>query len=551
MREHTTPTLIRWALFDETPPPSLPDGVDRVGDLSDEELADLESSLLGLFDDARQSDHPDVAHLEAIADAVDSVRAEAAVRIEAREAADRAVAELEARVRPPADENSSEEPPADEPAETDAHVDAEAVAAAAQAPPRAPVSALALVRPAGNAPRPRPASTVDMADISRQLVDRARRWTSGPNGGQVVVRIPADYPAERILDRQSSPVVTRRQIDQVVSPQAIVAAGGLCAPVAGYYERIGLATDDRPVRDGLPSFQATRGGIRYNEAWEVADFSGATDVWTEATDTTPGMDTKDRLTVACPAEVEVLVAATTRRVKIGNFLDRFNTELTDDIAVHVIAAHARRADAQLLDRLKALSTAVTTGQALGAARDLLYAAGVAAAGLRSRLRIPDGVQMRVMMPRWARDMMAGDILRSLNAYAEQLAVGYAEIDGYFAARGVAPIWYLDTPTTGTSQQFADQDPGGLWDFPEDVQWAIYPEGTFVHLDGGSLDLGVVRDSTLNATNDLETFGETFENVALVGPKALWVTSTVCANGTSSAGEDISTAVCGGPYAPGS
>jgi len=45
-------------------------------------------------------------------------------------------------------------------------------------------------------------------------------------------------------------------------------------------------------------------------------------------------------------------------------------------------------------------------------------------------------------------------------------------------------------------------------------------------------LGLVRDSTLNSTNDFQIFGETFENVARIGPaqSALWVDSTVAANG---------------------
>jgi len=88
-------------------------------------------------------------------------------------------------------------------------------------------------------------------------------------------------------------------------------------------------------------------------------------------------------------------------------------------------------------------------------------------------------------------------------------------------------------TGGTSQAFADESAGALDDFPNDVQWALYVEGEFLHLDGGVLELGIVRDSTLNSTNDFQVFGETFENVARIGPTqgALWVTSAICPNGT--------------------
>lgn len=50
------------------------------------------------------------------------------------------------------------------------------------------------------------------------------------------------------------------------------------------------------------------------------------------------------------------------------------------------------------------------------------------------------------------------------------------------------------------------------------------------LDGGTLDLGIVRDSTLNATNDAIIFAESFEQVAAVGPESLRITSTVDASG---------------------
>jgi hypothetical protein len=43
----------------------------------------------------------------------------------------------------------------------------------------------------------------------------------------------------------------------------------------------------------------------------------------------------------------------------------------------------------------------------------------------------------------------------------------------------------------------------------------------------------VRDSTLNSTNDYQVFGETFENVARIGPvqAARWLEVTVCPAGS--------------------
>lgn len=41
----------------------------------------------------------------------------------------------------------------------------------------------------------------------------------------------------------------------------------------------------------------------------------------------------------------------------------------------------------------------------------------------------------------------------------------------------------------------------------------YPAGTFLFLDGGTLELGVVRDSVMNVTDSYQVFAETFEQVA--------------------------------------
>lgn len=67
---------------------------------------------------------------------------------------------------------------------------------------------------------------------------------------------------------------------------------------------------------------------------------------------------------------------------------------------------------------------------------------------------------------------------------------------------------------------------------------LYPEGSWLFLDGGTLDLGFVRDSTLNSTNDYQVFAETFEAVALVGVESLALTMDLCPSGAGSATASI-------------
>ncbi len=56
-----------------------------------------------------------------------------------------------------------------------------------------------------------------------------------------------------------------------------------------------------------------------------------------------------------------------------------------------------------------------------------------------------------------------------------------------------------------------------WEQP--VKWFLFPQG--VYIDGGTLDLGIVRDSALNSTNDFQIFGESFGNASCADPNCLF------------------------------
>jgi hypothetical protein len=77
----------------------------------------------------------------------------------------------------------------------------------------------------------------------------------------------------------------------------------------------------------------------------------------------------------------------------------------------------------------------------------------------------------------------------------------------------------------------------MLEFPDTFTWYMFAEGTFLFLDGGTLDLGIIRDSTLVGTNDYKMFVETFEGIAKVGVESIKVTSTIAVNGVAAALRD--------------
>lgn len=314
---------------------------------------------------------------------------------------------------------------------------------------------------------------------------------------------------------------------------ALVASGGLCAPLEPIYTMPNFASNARPVRDALPSFQADRGGVNVPAATYIADITSAITVIEESEDALGGtFATKSCQDLSCPAYTETAITIISHCREYGNL----NAMAWPEKIAHendlTMAAHARTAETYLLDRIKALSINVTQaaiGAQVHAFGSLVYGITRAAAGTRFRLRMTPGSRFRALIPAWVLDLLAADnaFMQVENRYEAQAALG-AALERY----GISASYYLDDVTGGTSQGFAAETASAIDDFPDEVQMALFAEGAFLHIDSGSLELGIVRDSTLNSTNDFQIFGESFENVARLGPaqSALWLTVDVCPSG---------------------
>jgi hypothetical protein len=385
-------------------------------------------------------------------------------------------------------------------------------------------------------------SREQLAEGMCELLQRMDRHASG--GSRTVVasaRWKDQYPESRRLSERNSAEANMRILESVVSQGAVTASGGVCLPVNVDYSVPTWATADRPLRDGLPGFQADRGGIRYVSPPDISALAGATAVWTEATDASPGSATKPVLTVVCGSEQLVYVDAVPTRLQFGNMQGRFAPEQIAANTDLSVAAAARIAELNLLAKIDAASTKVTTAAYLGATRDLLAAMDLAAAGYRYRHRIPRATGLTVILPDWAHDFLRADIARELahdTNGRDPLALTDSDVDGFLSARGFSPIYMLDgSPLNafgGNSlfQGFGTQSAAAINGWPVTLIWRMFVEGTFQFLDGGRLDLGVVRDATLDATNDYELFVEPFEGVAFRGIESITFTSTLLANGAS-------------------
>ncbi len=377
----------------------------------------------------------------------------------------------------------------------------------------------------------------DMGAVAKAMADRihAIRRTNGGDGEQFsVATLNLSYPENRTLSSGDT-ASNDRKIEDIASPQAVVAAGGFCAPLEVDYNIFGFGTTERPVRDSLASFGADRGGIRFTRGPRIGDLDAAVSVWTATDDASAGAldgtTTKPCLRVVCGTPVDVVVDAIPMCLTFGNLQSRAFPEQIEANNKLAVVTQARLAEQRILTRIGALSTQVTAASTLGAARDFFVQVDQAAAGYRSRNRLSPTESLRVIAPAWLRNMTRADLVMSIPGQQND-PFGLADniLNAWFAARNINVTWSIDGET---GQIFGAQAAGALSEFPSTIIWYMFSEGTFVFLDGGTLDLGLVRDSGLNATNDYKMFVETFEAVAMRGVESLRVVSTVNVDGSSS------------------
>ncbi len=338
-----------------------------------------------------------------------------------------------------------------------------------------------------------------------------------------------DVPDEYRLDEGVGAIESNMQkIKDRLNPEALAASGGLCAPLTPYYDLAQVAVASRPVRDSLVGFTASRGGVIVGTPATIADIDTAITVVTAEQDAAGGSAaTKGCQHIDCPPFTEVTVDVIARCLEIGNLTGRTYPELVAQWTELVMAAHARTAEGLMLDAIKGYSTAVTQAIQYGATSTLLAGILQAAAGMRSRHRMSPDAVFQAWLPEWTRDLLLNDLE---NQQFGRFDYERGNIDGLLRSRGIVPTYYFDSASTGTDQIFPAQSAAALIQFPTVFEWAIAPLNSFMFVDGGTLDLGLVRDSVLNSTNDYQIFAETFENVAFIGVESLWVETTLCPSG---------------------
>jgi hypothetical protein len=376
---------------------------------------------------------------------------------------------------------------------------------------------------------------LDREDLAHALMTSLRSFVSTPPGfvQKVVVASAAwEYPEERKLYGDSIQADDAK-IRAVRGPDALVASGGWCAPSTIRYEVDAMGVTDRPVRDAFAGFNATRGGLRYYPDVSIAN----TDVTDGITHLTEAQDeggtfTKDCVVVECPSDSEVRADIIAACLQAGNLASIAFPELIAAYQDLLGVQAARTRDSLLLDAVFAdpqTLTVTETAQAYSAFDGLVYNLLRLAAGYRSRHRLAASANLRALAPAWLADLIVADqSARQFPSGVDSRAGVAAEI----ARRTQVSVdFYLDS-RTGGGQIIGAQGESDIVDFPDIAEVLLWEEGGILFIDQGELNIGLVRDSILNETNDVKFFSETFENAAVIAAEAFFGQFTLCPTGTT-------------------
>ncbi len=306
---------------------------------------------------------------------------------------------------------------------------------------------------------------------------------------------------------------------------ALTASGGFCAPAQPVYDFFSISEEAGMVQ--LPTVGAPRGRLTYPVSTSYATIRGS-GAWEDAVaqQHTNADDeanaTKVNFQIECPTTQTCAVDAYPVILGFGNFAQRFYPEHVAHALAESMRFNAHFVNATLIAAMVAAADAELGGDPGGGSLvNVAHLISFSAAKYRDNFRMSPTATLDLVSPAWVLDALAADLVARDSTQTFDNAKG--RVSSIFAGFGVNVQWVQDYQSIG------DNDDAG---YPDAADFLLYAPGTFVRMDEGRLDLGIVRDSTLNATNDFQVFTETFEAVCEIGDAWNLQDIAICPTGST-------------------
>jgi hypothetical protein len=395
-----------------------------------------------------------------------------------------------------------------------------------------------------------------LEDLAKAATAKANSLGVGNGNPHFVplAKIKRAFPTVFDAD-QMTPQQVRGAWDDMVEPwlkaaggmEALVAAGGWCAPSEIRYEFFNI-TDVAGMVD-LPTFGVNRGGLKWPQSLSLFDIFAAAGgaasglatnatmpwEWTETDDiaASTGSPQKACLRPACPSFDEARLRVFGLCVTAGNLTEDAFPELIQDFIAKVVVAHARVINRRLLLQMAAASTATTpTVSGETAVTAAMGGLELNAIDYREKHGMAPEAVLEVVLPSWIRGVWRSDLAKR-NGEAN-LEVADAQLMDMLDVRRLRGQFVQDWQTR-LATGIAPVGGGIPTNWPTTVQAMMYAPATFGRGNGMTLDLGVVRDSVLNRSNDhTAAWSEEATMLAKFGHESRLITLNSVAGGATGA-----------------
>ena len=327
------------------------------------------------------------------------------------------------------------------------------------------------------------------------------------------------------------------------NPEILTAAGGWCAPSEISYDFFNLVCDDGGL--DLPTVGINRGGIRWPVSPSFADVtdSDALWTWTETQDIAAATGTaqsgvKTCGRVPCVDFDDERLACDGICLTVGNLTNDAYPELISNFTRLLMSAHFHKINRARINQLRALSAAftVTNGAAgSGVVAPVLGALELQAIDYRDRYAMCQDALLEVIAPRWLRGAMRSDLRKRMGSGTDMLSASDAYLMQLFDAINVRIQWVNDYQVREAGYPGVPGVQPTAW--PLTVEFMMMAPGTAVLGQGLRLDLGIIRDSVLNETNDFTAMW--MEECWLIfqpGHEIRRITVNICPDGTTGAAD---------------
>lgn len=321
---------------------------------------------------------------------------------------------------------------------------------------------------------------------------------------------------------------------------SLLAAGGWCAPSETIYDLCELET-----RDGLlsvPEITINRGGINFTQGPDFSSIYSATGFcFTEQDDIdgtyAPGATPEDPNVegdkpcyhIECPEFDEERLDVCGLCLTAGLLQARGYPEVIARVLRGALIGHDHRLNANIIEKMVAGSTAITMpASQVGATAPLLTAIELQVEHLRTVNRMSRTATLEAVFPMWVHGVVRSDLSRRLGM--AEFDVSNQRINGWFTQRGISAQFVYDW------QDIATTAASGFTQWPTEVDFLLYPAGTWVKGAADVITLDTIYDSVgLGQNNYTALFTEEGYLMAKMCHDSRVVTVNICPDGATAAG----------------